>query len=44
MSRRVTLTSVREIAGSTIAGNGFQRVYLSANGLGGPDVAGYNVP
>ena len=44
MSRRVSLTSVRDLTGSSIAGNGFQSAYLSANGYGGPDIAGYTVP
>jgi len=44
MSRRVALTSIVDLTGSSIAGNGFQSAYLSANGYGGPDLAGYRVP
>jgi len=44
VKRRVVLTSVFEVSGSSIAGNGFQRMYVSPNGFSTPDASTYSVP
>jgi len=45
-TRRVTLVDTAEIAGSPVAGNGFQTILLNANGFATRDTqsSGYRVP